>query len=122
MNDLQLREAAAKIHANLILIYTFDTAFDVETHVRPLSVVSLGLFPNKDAKVHCTASALLLDTNNGYIYSVLEANADATQAANAWTSEEAVDDARKRAERKAFVDLVAQFKTEWPRVVGMYKH
>lgn len=122
VNDLQLREAAAKIHANLLLVYTFDTAFDVETHVRPLSLISLGTFPNKNAHVTCTASALLMDTNNGYIYSVLESTATEHQPANAWTSDEAVDDARKRAERKAFADLIGQFKTEWPNVVETYKH
>ncbi len=122
VGDLELREAAAKIHANLLLIYTFDTAFDVETHVAPLSVISLGLFPNENAKVTCTASALLMDTSNGYIYSVLEGSATEHQPANAWTSDEAVDDARQRAERKAFADLIAQFKSEWPHVVATYKH
>jgi len=119
-SDLQLRNAAAKLHANLLLYYTLDTAFDTETRVRPLGVITLGLFPNEKAKVTCTASAVLMDVNNGYIYSVVEASATNDQLTNAWESDTAMDDARKRAEREAFTQLLAQFKSEWPTVVMTY--
>ncbi|MGN6368640.1 MAG: hypothetical protein ACTHN5_10295 [Phycisphaerae bacterium] len=121
VSDLQLREAAAKIHANLLLVYTFDTSFHVKTHLAPLSVFSLGLLPNEEAHVTSTASALLMDTNNGYIYAVLEATDTQHQPANAWTSDDAVDDARKRAERNAFTHLLDQFTTNWPKLLATYK-
>jgi hypothetical protein len=121
-SDLELRNAAAKLHANLLLLYTFDTLFNTETRVRPLSVISLGLFPNEKAKVSSTASALLMDVNNGYIYGVLEATATNDQLTNAWESDQALDDARKKAERQAFQELLAQFKTQWPAIVAQYHH
>jgi hypothetical protein len=119
-SDLELRTAAAKLHCNLLLYYTFDTAFQTDTHVAPLGLVTLGMFPNKDARVTCTASAVLMDVNNGYVYSVAEATAQDNQLANAWTSAEAVDQVRRRTERKAFEELLASFKSEWPTVLATY--
>ena len=72
------------------------------------------------AKVTTTASAVLMDVNNGYIYAVVEATAKNDQLANAWGSQQAMDDSRKLAERKAFEDLLAQFKSEWTNVVVTY--
>jgi len=118
--DLELRNAAAKLHANLLLFYTFDTSFQTDTHVRPLGLITLGLAPNKNARVTCTASAVLMDVNNGYIYAVVEDTAQNNQLANAWSSEEAMDQVRRKTEREAFEKLIAQFKSEWPTVVATY--
>jgi hypothetical protein len=119
-SDLELRDAAAKLHANFLLFYTLDTQFETEEHVRPLSVITLGLFPNQKANVVCTASAVLMDVRNGYVYSVVEGTAKNDQLANAWSSEQAMDDARKKAERKAFEGMLKEFQGSWPRVVAMY--
>jgi hypothetical protein len=118
--DEELRAAAARLHAGLLLYYTFDTSFDVDTRVRPLGVITLGLFPNKKAKVTSTASAVLMDVNNGYVYAVVEATSSDDQLTNAWESERTMDDVRKRTEREAFVQLLKQFKAEWPVVVATY--
>ena len=119
-SDLELRSAAAELHANLLLYYTLDTAFDTQTHVAPLGLITLGIFPNMQAKVTCTASAVLMDVSNGYIYSVAEATAMNDQLANAWTSEEAMDEARRKTERQAFEQLLGQFKIEWTNVIVTY--
>ncbi len=121
-NDEALRAAAAKLHANLLLFYTFDTAFHTDTYVPPLGLITLGLFPNEKAQVTTTASAVLMDVNNGYIYAVVEASAINDQFANAWTNDQAMDEARLKAERQAFEKLVADFKSEWPNVVMTYNH
>jgi quinol monooxygenase YgiN len=63
-----------------------------------------------------------MDVNNGYIYGVLEATATNDQLTNAWESDQALDDARKKAERQAFQELLAQFKTQWPAIVAQYHH
>ncbi|MCL2647349.1 MAG: hypothetical protein FWD61_10165 [Phycisphaerales bacterium] len=118
--DLELRAAAARLHANLLLYYTFDTVFETETKVRPLGVITLGLFPNKNAKVTSTASAVLMDVNNGYIYSVVEATSSDHQLTNAWESENTIDEVRRRTERDAFDQLLKQFKAEWPIVLATY--
>jgi hypothetical protein len=119
-SDLELRSAAARLHANLLLFYTLDTVFETEERVRPLAVITLGLFPNQKAKVTCTASAVLMDVHNGYVYSVVEATEKDDQLANAWSSAQATDDVRKRVERKAFEGALASFKGEWGMVLANY--
>lgn len=119
-SDLELRNAAAKLNANLLLYYTFDTAFDNQTHVAPLGLITLGIAPNKEAKVTCTASAVLMDTRNGFVYAVVESTATNSQIANAWTSAEAMDQVRQRTERQAFEGLVSDFTKEWAKVLKTY--
>jgi len=119
-SDLELRNAAAKIHADLLLIYTFDTAFYSQNSAAPLSLISLGMFPTEVKKVRSTASALLMDVNNGYIYAVVEATATDDQLANAWTSAEAAEQVRVKCERKALTEMVKQFVGEWPNVLKNY--
>jgi hypothetical protein len=120
-SDEELREAAAKLHANLLMFYTFDTQFYKDDHVRALGVVTLGLIPNQKAHAVCTASAVLMDVNNGYIYMVVEATSKQEQLANAWSSEQAMDDVRRKVEREAFEQMLKQFKAEWPVMVATYK-
>jgi hypothetical protein len=117
--DLELRNAAAKLRADVLLVYTLDTTFTVEDKAAPLSVVTLGLSPNRVARVVCTASAVLMDTRNGYVYGVAEGTSRQGQLASAWTSDSAVDDARRRAERLAFRNLVDELETAWD---GVYKN
>ena len=115
-SDLELRQAAAALHADMLLIYTLDTTFTVEDAVLPLSVITLGLSPNQVAHVVCTASAILMDTRNGYIYGVAEATERQSQLASAWTSEAAVDQTRLRTEAKAFDKLADQLQATWAGV------
>jgi len=121
-SDLDLRTAAAKLHANLLLFYTLDTTFSTDTALRPLEVISLGLVPNKNAKVTTTASAVLMDVSNGYVYGAYEATEKDNQLASAWTNDDALDQVRQRTERKAFESLIRQFTSEWPTVLATYDH
>jgi hypothetical protein len=116
-SDLELRQAAAALHADMVLIYTLDTTFDVQDAAVPLSVVTLGLSPNEVAHVICTASAVIMDTRNGYVYGIAEATEKQSQLASAWTSEAAVDQTRKRVESKAFGMLVGNIGQTWNGVV-----
>lgn len=119
-SDLELREAAARMHADMLLVYTLDTTFLVEDKAAPLSVVTLGLSPNKQAQVVCTASALLMDTRNGYLYGVAEATDKQDQFTSAWTQAAAVDQARRRTETKAFGKLVGELEKTWAMVLETY--
>jgi len=119
-SDLELRQAAARLHADMLLVYTIDTTFQVDDKVAPLTVVTLGLSPNQQARVVTTASAVLMDTRNGYIYGVAEASEQGSQLASAWTSTSAVDDARRRTESQAFGKLVGELEKTWGRVVQAY--
>ena len=119
-DDYALREAAAKLRADVLLVYTFDTQFRVAENARPLSVVTLGLAPSKQARVVTTASAALLDTRNGYVYGTAEATETQKRITNAWQSDEAVDAARRETESAAFDALVGELEATWRGVVARY--
>ncbi|MCX5661296.1 MAG: hypothetical protein NTW19_16565 [Planctomycetota bacterium] len=118
--DLQLREAAATLHADIVLIYTVDSVFRSNDALKPLSAVTLGLSPNVGVHVTSTASAVLMDTRNGYVYAVAEATSKKGQLANAWTDEDAVDQSRRAAEAESLQKLVAEIERTWTNVVAQY--
>lgn len=119
-NDMPLRGAAARLHADMLLIYTFDTAFFEDQMAQPLNVVTLGLSPTKTIKVSTTASAILIDTRNGYLYGLAEGTATRNKLTNAWMSSDAMDDARQKNEEEAFEKLVGEFEKTWTGVVKQY--
>ncbi|MCC7146770.1 MAG: hypothetical protein IT443_10010 [Phycisphaeraceae bacterium] len=116
-NEEQLRQAAASLHADVVLVYTLDTRFRIREELPPLSLVTLGLSPSVQAEVSTTASALLLDTRSGFVYGVAEATERHRKPANYWTSEAAVDQARQRAERAAFERMLDQVEAIWNHLV-----
>lgn len=117
-SDKQLRVAAASVKADLLLAYTFDTTFRINgKDVGPLGLVTLGFLPIDEAIVTSTASAALFDVRTGYVYGLAESTAREKQTTNAWHSEEAADEARVIAERKAFDSLLTDFEGVWKRVV-----
>ena len=119
-SDKELRRAAAMLHTDVLLIYTLDTSFEIEGYAEPLTVLTLGMLPNQQASVRTTASGVLLDTRNGYVYAVLEATERHKQLANAWTSREAVDQSRRKTEAAAFQSLLDEFEEAWARVTKQY--
>lgn len=119
-SDLELRQGAANVQADMVLIYTLDTVFGVEQKIPPLGLLTLGLFPDDEARVTCTASGVLMDTRSGYVYGLVEATSKETQIANTWTSQAAIDQTRRRAEAKAFDQLVGEFETMWAGVIDRY--
>ena len=119
-SEKDLREAAAAVQADMLLVYTFDTTFGVEEKFAPLSFITLGLFPDDEARVICTVSAALLDTRNGYVYGLAEATSQQSQLANNWTSKTAIDQSRRRAEKEAFEKLIIELEKMWGRVVRQY--
>ncbi|HEV2293341.1 MAG TPA: hypothetical protein VGR35_05760 [Tepidisphaeraceae bacterium] len=119
-SDQELREAAASMQADMLLIYTLDTSVYVRDMAKPLSIVSLGLSPNQQARVTTTASAVLMDTRNGYVYGLAEATDSYNRLASAWTNEDAIDAARIRTESAAFDKLVDELEKTWAGVVARY--
>ncbi len=113
-----LRTAAATLRADLLLTYTLDTKFSVETRdIGPLAMIGLGFLPTRKAKVSTTASAALFDVRSGYLYGVAEATATEAQRANAWGTRDAIDAARLRTEADAYTSLVDEFRTLWIQLV-----
>lgn len=120
-SDRELRLAAASLKADMVLVYSFDTTFRVDgKDVGPLGVITLGVLPLKEAIVTSTASAALFDVRTGYVYALAEFSAREKQSATAWGSSDAVDDARVRAERDAFVGLLNEVGRSWVAVIAEY--
>jgi len=113
-----LRQGAATLKADLLLVYSLDTTFRIEnTDVGPLALISLGFLPTKNARVTATASAAMFDVRTGFVYGVAEATAVEEQRGTFWSSSEAVDGARQRAESEAFQKLVGEITKFWGDVL-----
>lgn len=113
-----LRQAAATLKTDLLLVYTLDTGFNIEnTDVGPLALISLGFLPTKNARVTATASAAIFDVRTGFVYGVAEATAVEEQRGTFWSSSEAVDSARKKAEAEAFQKLAGEIEQLWRSIL-----
>lgn len=119
-SDRQLREAAAMLRADMLLIYTLDTDIYVGNRGTPVDIVTFGILPHKTARVTTTASAALLDTRNGYVYGLAEATAQQEQGANTWNTRDKIDEARRATESQAFAGLIDNFERTWAGVLKRY--
>ena len=116
-----LRMAAAKMKAHMLMVYTFDTEFTIDTkNYGPQNAFSLGYLKNKDVKVTTTASVALFDVQTEYLYGLAEATADEHKKSNAWKKEDDVDNLRITTERKAFEKLIGEIEKMWGGVVQEY--
>jgi hypothetical protein len=118
--DLMLREAAAKLHADAVLLVKIDTHVTDGKLFAPLSTLTLGMFPNNRAEIIATAFGALVDTRTGYIYGVLEKSAGRTNLSISWDP-----DSRTRAvqktEQAAMEKLLAEFPDFWRGIVQAHR-
>ncbi len=119
-SELEIRQAAARLQADMILLYTFETSYFNEDWIKALNVISLGLSPTRKVNVSVTLSALVMDARTGFIYGALETTERRTERANAWVSAEMADRSRRDAERVAFDKLVGEFEKVWPSILARY--
>ncbi|MEP7377376.1 MAG: hypothetical protein ABI675_28495 [Chitinophagaceae bacterium] len=116
-----LRLAAAKMKAQMLMVYTFDTEFTIDTkNYGPQNVLSLGYLKNKDVKVTTTASVALFDVQTEYLYGLAEATSSENKKSNAWKKEDQVDNLRIDTEKKAFEKLMGEIEKMWTGVVQEY--
>ena len=116
-----LRLAAAKMKAHMLLVYTFDTQFFVDTKNYGLqNAIALGYLKNKEVKVVTTASVALFDTQTEYLYGLGETTAQMKKKANAWKKYDEVDNLRIETEKKAFAQLVGEIEKMWKGVLKEY--
>ena len=120
-SDKELRLAAAALKADILWVYSFDTAFRIDGRdIGPLGLVTLGFLPINDAVVTSTVSAALFDVRTGYVYGLAEASATEKRHASAWTTRDAADHARVAAEREAFSQMLVEFERVWKQVVEQH--
>jgi len=119
-SDFDLRQAAAKMRADMVLIYTLDTQFVDLNRSTPLTVLTLGVTTTKNKRILTTASAVLMDTRSGYVYGLAEGTHRFEARQNAWKTEDEVDQDRRKVESLAFGELVTNLETTWKGVVAEY--
>ena len=117
-SDYELRAAAARMHADILVLYTIDTVFHETDRTTPLTVVTLGATNNKRLRIMSTASAALLDTRSGYVYGLAEANEEHEELQNAYKTQEEIDRLRRDVEGSAFTKLVGDVETTWKMVLA----
>ena len=112
-----LRQAAARVHANVLLVYTFDTRFQTGQQQLPLlNTILLGTLNNQPLTVRSNVSAVLFDVQTEYVYGVTEANVETHGSSTIWQTDSEVDLLRQKAEQQALVNLIAQFQQQWPQI------
>ena len=119
--DLRLREAAAKLHADAVLILATETQATDGRIIAPLTELSLGLLPNKRYELISTALAALVDTRTGYIYGTIEKSRARSGITMAWGSDDVIRRARSKVEREAMEKLFADFPAFWRGVVDSHR-
>lgn len=117
-SDEDLREAAAKLQADAILIYTINTQFRSNDVIPPLTILSLGLLNVERYEISSSASAVLMDTRTGYIYGALEEGNDRVGGNFIFSGSDA---ARKASERSAYEKLLASLDPFWRRIYERYR-
>ena len=116
-----LRAPAAKLRADLLLVYSVDTSFSVEgKSFGPMSAISLGFIRNKKAHVTATVAGVLVDVRTGFIYGTTEATVTEEQRASIWSTKLAIESSRLHAETAAFEDFVVEFQQLWKGVVDVH--
>ena len=116
-----LRVAAAKLRADVLLVYTLDTSFQVGSKVYgPLEAISLGFMRSKEVTVTSTASAAFYDARTAYLYGISEATERRMKMSDLWDKTRVVDELRKEAETAAFHALVPQLEDTWKGIVEKY--
>jgi hypothetical protein len=117
----QLREAAAQLHGDIVLLYTVDTAFHTESQlVAPLQLVSLGMFASEKSRIVTTCAAAFVDVRTGYVYGVAEGSATDTRRSSMWTTEAAIEAARLKTEREAFGAALKEIGKAWASINAEY--
>lgn len=115
-----LRQATASLKAHMLYIYTLDSVQDEADWSSAISLYTLGLAPTVKVEVTTTAMGMLIDTQTGYVYGVLEASAGKEQVAAYMTRQNAWDQCRNVTEELALADMNRQLPVMWNEVLSRY--
>lgn len=113
-----LRQAAAQLRADALLVYTVDTSFRTEsTQIGPLQTIALGMFSTENAIVTSTCSFAIIDVRTSFLYGVGEATASEEKRSNLWGTRDAADKARMAAETEAFDQAMGEVGKLWQSIL-----
>lgn len=118
-SEKDVRLAGARMHADVMLVYTLDTVFVKTDAFKPLSVATLGLSPTEQARIYTTASAIIIDTRSGYIYATAEVAEKDEKLTSAWTSRDDIERSRLKIEQAALDKLMGRLPVAWSKALGV---
>ena len=117
----ELREAAAQLRGDIVLLYTLDTQFHTESKlVAPLKAVTLGVFASEKSRIVTTCAAAFIDVRTGFVYGVAEGTATEARRSSPWKTEAAIDAARLKTEREAFSGALKEIAKAWTSINAEY--
>lgn len=120
LDDLRL--TAAKLQADVLLVYTLDTSLELQNKaVLPLTSVPLSGAPAQGANIESTASAVFIDVRSGFTYGASDATAKVSDLQSAWGSSAALDKKRLEAEQQAFNELAMKAEKIWAELAQQYQ-
>lgn len=113
----ELRLAAAKLRADVLLIYTLDTSVQLAGQ-RYGAAEKLGSVdePEPDDGVISAASAVLTEVRTGYSYGAVDANAKLSGLERTEWTPRNLDQKRLLAEQQAFTALLEKSAVLWKQV------
>ncbi|WP_200761260.1 hypothetical protein [Poriferisphaera corsica] len=122
VKDIQeIREAAAKMNANILVLYTVQSRADERTYeIGPLNLIALGFLPNHHTKGQAIISMLMLDVDSGYVYGSAATTSTTKQLTNYWLISDALDSCAAEAELRAEEKMLAKFQELWTGVCNEY--
>jgi hypothetical protein len=117
----ELRQAAAQLRGDIMLLYTIDTQFRTQSQLStPLKVVTLGVFASEKVRITTTCAAVLIDVRTGFVYGIAEGTATDTRSSSAWGTREVIDKARLKTERDAFSAALKEVAKTWSAINSEY--
>jgi len=113
----ELRQAAAQLRGDILLLYTIDTQFHTQNQlIGPLQLVTLGVFASEKSHIVTTCAAAFIDVRTGFVYGVAEGTSTSTRRSSPWTTENALEKARLQTEREAFEGALKEIAKVWSSI------
>jgi hypothetical protein len=116
-----LRVIAAKLQADVLLVYTLDTVFRTrEGEATPLSTLSFGWLEDKEVDVASNVSGMLVDVRSGFVYGLLNTTAQKTkrEAFSEFSNQQEIDAFRLQSEQVSYSQFIDQFEQLWQDVLN----
>ncbi|MEY5027638.1 MAG: hypothetical protein RLZZ244_3166 [Verrucomicrobiota bacterium] len=120
-SDQAVREAASKVHADMVLALSVDHEISESDVFAPLTLVSLGLLPTQRYEVVATAVATLVDTRTGYVFGTFEKSRVRRRFTIAWGSSDRIEGGIETADRDALRKLLKEVPSFWNGVLATYR-
>ncbi|WP_028079781.1 hypothetical protein [Solimonas soli] len=118
-----LRFAAAKLGADVLLVYSIGTTFEIDGKAVPAqSLLKPGAPPAAPARLRAEASGQFIDVRSGLVNGAASGTASVDDLAASWSSAAALDARRLDAEHAAFQTLLADAQQRWTAIAAAGAH